>query len=73
ACPECSKSVSRNSEFCPYCGTELINCFVCDSVIGGNQEIIICPKCGGSAHLNCLAKDDRKCPSCGKALREQET
>jgi endogenous inhibitor of DNA gyrase (YacG/DUF329 family) len=72
-CPECSKPVSRDAEFCPYCGTELLKCIVCGSVIGRNQEPIICSECGGSVHLNCLTKDYRKCPKCGKPLNEQET
>nr|MDO8082293.1 zinc ribbon domain-containing protein [Candidatus Freyarchaeota archaeon] len=72
-CPECNKPVSRDAEFCPYCGTEMVKCMACNSVIGRNQELIICPKCGGSAHLNCLAKDNRKCPKCGKPLNERET
>ncbi|WXG40910.1 MAG: zinc ribbon domain-containing protein [Candidatus Freyarchaeum deiterrae] len=69
-CPGCNKPVSRDAEFCPYCGTELVRCMVCNSVIGLNQELIICPKCGGSAHLSCISKDNEKCPKCGNPLNE---
>lgn len=72
-CPECSKPVSQDAEFCPYCGTELVKCMTCNSIIGRNQEPIICPKCEGSAHLNCLTKDNRKCPKCGTPLNGRET
>ena len=72
-CPECNKPISKDAEFCPYCGTELIKCMFCNSVIGGNQELVICPKCGGSAHLSCAARDSKKCPKCGTPLNEHET
>ncbi|MEM3525886.1 MAG: zinc ribbon domain-containing protein [Candidatus Jordarchaeaceae archaeon] len=71
-CPECSKPISSDAEFCPYCGIELVKCTTCKSVISGNQEIVICSKCGGAVHLKCLAKNDRKCPKCGGILSGQE-
>ncbi len=49
-CPDCNQFVSKEAEFCPYCGIELIKCMVCNSVIGGNQEFKVCPNCGESAH-----------------------
>lgn len=67
-CPDCNELISRDAEFCPYCGTELAKCIICSSVIGGNQELIVCPNCGESAHSHCLAKSNGKCTKCGTSL-----
>lgn len=64
-CPDCNQPVSKDIEFCPYCGTELTKCMICKSVIGGNQELITCTNCGEPAHLNCVTKDNGKCTKCG--------
>lgn len=67
-CPDCNQFVSKGADFCPYCGIELIKCMICNSVIGGNQEFKICPKCGESAHHNCVVKNNGKCVKCGNSL-----
>ncbi|MFB0560049.1 MAG: hypothetical protein ACETWM_02270 [Candidatus Lokiarchaeia archaeon] len=67
-CPDCNQFVSKEADFCPYCGIELIKCMFCISVIGGNQEFKTCSNCGESAHFNCITKSDGKCVKCGTLL-----
>ncbi len=67
-CPGCSKLLFKDSDFCPYCGTELPKCAVCGEVIGENHRIVVCPKCGESTHSKCIFKINKKCSRCGSNL-----
>lgn len=72
-CPECSKLLLKDLDFCPYCGIELLKCTVCGAVIGGNRGVVVCPKCGEYTHSKCMSEINNKCSKCGSNLTEKNS
>jgi membrane protease subunit (stomatin/prohibitin family) len=63
ACPACSQSVPRNSNFCPYCGYHMVifdKCSKCGANIPPNARF--CGQCGQPVGEK---KKPVNCPHCG--------
>ncbi len=74
-CPSCGKPLSKEGGFCPYCGSKLEKCTVCNLIIGKDDEITKCPYCSGIAHRDHILeyiKIKGECPRCGKELKKYE-
>ncbi len=62
-CPDCSRAIPEDAQFCPYCGHQVMvfsQCTECGKNLPPNARF--CPKCGTPAGQGPQAK---KCSHCG--------
>ena len=74
-CPKCGTPLSRDANFCLYCGLDLKKCMVCNLIIGRGEEVVKCPNCSELAHRAHLLeylKIKAQCPLCGKPLNKNK-
>ena len=74
-CPNCNNQIDKNSKFCPDCGTVIVHCNLCKSIIDSMDQKASCPHCKNYFHLNHLretVKVTGKCPTCKESLQDHE-